>query len=98
MKLKTLKDLDEEWIKKFNIEGPNQPGGGLSDRTQRVWFRDGHEVAHKYTIKELKQEAIKHIKSLEEVTVHDDHELFVRNSGKISWIKQFFNIEEEDLK
>lgn len=103
MKLKTLKDLDEEWIKNFETNSIHQPGGGLSDRTQRVWFRDGHKVAHEYTVKEIKAEAVKWIqfyeKEIKEMIYQNAEFSWLSNrEAKIQFIMEFFNITEEDLK
>lgn len=109
MKLKTLKDIEKEKINKFETKDMHQPGGGLSDKTQREFFRSGYKTSFEYAFKESKQEAIKWIKELSE----PDHEFMKEHSLTIDeiifgnyeelqkvklWIKHFFNIKEEELK
>jgi len=91
--IKTLKDLDEEWIKNFETESMHQPGGGLSNKEHRIWFRDGHKVAHEYTIKEIKAEAIKWVKFCREPVPLEEWSV---KSLLEFWMDRL-NITEEDV-
>lgn len=75
--------------------------------------KDEPKLEHGVTIKELRQEVIKHIKKLSEpieiqipcpenrtgcLVYHYKEIINVNNLITINWIKDFFNITEEDLK
>ena len=59
-----------------------------------------NESIHNRLCKELKKEAIKWVKSFESLLRFAKHEGYKQENlaGKIGFIKEFFNITEEDLK
>jgi len=99
VKLKTLKDLrksvfeakDEENILFINnFTSKRQPH--LFDR-----FPAGHLIEYEESIvfyNELKQEAIKWIKECKKRNLRNKE----YQQGQIDWIRNFFNITDEDLK
>ncbi len=64
---------------------------------KEMYFEDGENSYYHpiefdtEDLKELKQEAIKWVKSMLEDTYYD-------HPTEIKWIKEFFNLTEEDLK
>ena len=63
-------------------------------------IRETYAIERETMIKELKQEAIKWIKELENQICEPNGycEHYIDISGTLDWIKNFFNITEEDLK
>jgi len=90
-KLRTLKDVEEEIRKRFETEDMHQPGGGLSDKTQREFFRSGYKVGFEYALKDAKQEAIKWFK-------HFDKHPSPMQLGSCRTLSDFANITKKDLK
>ncbi len=104
--LKTLKEIEGEIRKRFETRDMRQPGGGLSDKTQREFFRRGYKVSFEYAFKHLREEAINHIKkckNVENFSTNNKCGFYYDEEKKqlkprpifcevCEWIKRFFNI------
>jgi len=93
-KLKTLKDIESPWQAEFKEAGINSK---VAKEIVQKWLHD------KFIQKrDLKQEAIKHVKQLlaRKMPTGDIFEAEARGwkNGQIYWIKKFFNITQKDLK
>lgn len=89
--LKTLKEIESY------CEGCNRKASELKNipKTAKACCPDNSYIYVKKW--ELRQEAIKWIKCILEVDEEDLNSALSRNS-RVSWIKKFFNITDEELK
>ena len=52
---KEIKDLEREWTKRFEKSDMHQPGGGIDDKNNRDWFRDGYKVSYEHVFKDVQK-------------------------------------------